>query len=106
MMSETRSFDLDHASRSLARLLRPAGRMLESFGRAVGRRRKAGRDYFDLTKMTDPELRDIGIGRFDIAAVLAEEYWRTAPKMSPRKRPMTESASKKVEACCVSRSSA
>jgi uncharacterized protein YjiS (DUF1127 family) len=57
---------------------------LEALARAVDRRRRRRRDILVLAAMSDPELRDIGISRCDVPAVVEGTYRRGSRGISPR----------------------
>lgn len=68
-------------------LLNTALEALQAFVNRIAHGRQLYRDYLHLSAMSDPELQDIGISRFDIFAVVAGTYRRAErPLVTPRKR--------------------
>ena len=59
-------------------------RALHAFVEDVVEMRRTARACRELTAMSDPELRDIGIGRSDIPAVMSGLYRRTLRPTSDR----------------------
>lgn len=58
------------------------GRALKIFGERVAEARRMHQAYEELAAMSDRELKDIGITRNDIPAVVARTYHRARPAVS------------------------
>ena len=66
---------IGHRHPSILRLaLRPACRMLKTLAKGIAEARRMVRARSELAVMSDPELRDIGINRSDISAVVSGRY--------------------------------
>jgi uncharacterized protein YjiS (DUF1127 family) len=64
-----------HRHPSILRLaLRMACRTLKALAKGVAEARRMVRAHNELAAMSDPELRDIGINRSDISAVVSGRY--------------------------------
>ncbi len=57
-------------------------RAFNAFVQGIAEARRLRRAYDELAGMSDPELRDIGISRADIPAVVTGTYRRTQPRIS------------------------
>lgn len=84
-IAEARS---DRSSRKPAMRFRHVGilafvdRALKIFGERVAEARRMRQAYEELAAMSDRELKDIGITRNDIPAVVARTYHRARPAVS------------------------
>ena len=94
-----------HRHPSILRLaLRAACRMLKTLAKGVAEARRVVRARSKLAVMSDPELRDIGINRSDISAVVSGRYptdlrFLTKPQAGEKDRGTDEVQRAEREAC-------